>query len=193
MRKERRLGLACRMGALGLKIYVEEPMPDLDGVLLDTSFLISLADPNRKHHAVAVLYFRYFSEESIPMFLSTIVAAEFHLRQPVTDLPLDAVITLPFNLEDAIKAAELDFTLIQREPGVQRDSLKDDFKLLGQAKANNIAFVITEDARTLYRYCQDLRNKRAVLIRPIKLDDGFDKSHFDPAGQHDFDITLKPE
>ena len=31
-----------------------------DGVLLDTSFLISFADPGRKHHAVAVQYFKFF-------------------------------------------------------------------------------------------------------------------------------------
>jgi len=80
-----------------------------DGVLLDTSFLITFADPTRKHHAVARQYFDYFVEQGVPMFLSTIVASEFHLGQPVTDLPLDALIVLPFNLSDAIRSAELDF------------------------------------------------------------------------------------
>jgi hypothetical protein len=109
-----------------------------DGVLLDTSFLISFADPGRKHHAVAVQYFKFFAAEGLPMFLSTIAAAEFHQKQPVTDLPLDAIQTLPFNLVDAMRAAELDFTLFKGTPGVPRDALKDDFKLLGQVKANDI-------------------------------------------------------
>ena len=45
-----------------------------DGVLLDTSFLISLANPARKHHAVAVRYFKFLAAEGVPMFLSTIAA-----------------------------------------------------------------------------------------------------------------------
>ena len=162
-----------------------------DGVLLDTSFLISLADPNRKHHAVAVQFYKFFATEGVPMFLSTIAASEFHQRQPVTDLPLEAIIVLPFNLIDAMRAAELDFTLFKGTPGVARDALKDDFKLLGQVKANDIGFVITEDGRSLFKFCQELRTKRALSARPIKLEDGFDKSHFDPAGQHDFDTALQ--
>ncbi len=161
-----------------------------DGVLLDTSFLISLADPNRKNHATAVQFFRFFANEGVPMFLSSIVASEFHLRQSVTELPLEAIIVLPFNLADAMRAAELDFTLYKGTPGVARDALKDDFKLLGQVKANDIGFVITEDEKSLYKFCQELRAKNKLSARAIKLEDGFDKSHFDPAGQHDFDATM---
>jgi hypothetical protein len=163
-------------------------MPDKDGVLLDTSFLISFVDPNRKNHAVALRFFKHFADEGIPMFLSTIAASEFHLKQPVTDLPLDAIIPLPFNVDDAIQAAELNFTLYKGEEGVPRDALKDDFKLLGQAKARAIAFLITDDARSLYKFCEELRAKHALTTRAIKLEDGFDKSFFDPAGQHDLDI-----
>ena len=164
-----------------------------DGVLLDTSFLITFATPTRQHHAVALQYFRFFVAEGLPMFVSTVAASEFHLRQPVTDLPLDAMIVLPFNLTDAIRAAELDFTLYKGAAGVTRDALKDDFKLLGQAKANDIAFLITEDDKSLYRFSQELRAKRQLTTRAIKLVDGFDRSHFDPAGQHDFDSALGAE
>ncbi len=161
-----------------------------DGVLLDTSFLISFVDPTREHHAVALRYFRHFVDEGIPMFLSTIVASEFQLGQPVEDLPLDAIIPLPFNLEDAVAAGSLNFTAHKGEEGAQRDSLKDDFKILGQAKAQDVAFVITEDARTLYRYAIRLREMGRLSTRAIKLVDGFDKSHFDALGQHDFDDDL---
>ena len=163
-----------------------------DGVLLDTSFLISFVDPNRKLHAVARRYFDHFVDDGIPMFLSTIAASEFHLGQAVTDLPLDAIIVLPFNLDDAMRAAELDFTLYKGDPSIRRDALKDDFKLLGQAKSRDLAFVITEDAKSLYKFCQQLQAKSRLSTRAIKLEDGFDKSHFDPAGQHDFDATLTP-
>ncbi len=160
------------------------------GVLLDTSFLISFADPIRKHHAVAVQFFKFFGGEGIPMFISTIAAAEFHQKQKVTDLPLDAMIVLPFNLMDAMHAAELDFTQYKGTPGVPRAALKDDFKLLGQVKAHDIAHVITEDAASLHKFCVELRTKRVLFARAIKLEDGFDKSHFDPMGQKDFDAGL---
>ena len=162
-----------------------------DGVLLDTSFLISFADPTRKHHAVAVQFFKHFAAEGIPMFLSTIVASEFHQKQPVTELPLDAVIVLPFNLIDAMHAADLDFTLYKGTPGVARDALKDDFKLLGQVKAQDIAFVITEDEKSLYRFCRELREKHILGARAIKLEEGFDTSYFDSAGQHDFGAVIE--
>ena len=161
-----------------------------DGILLDTSFLISFVDPTRKHHAVAVQFFKFFASEGIPMFLSTIAAAEFHQNQPVTDLPLDAVVVLPFNLVDAMRAAELDFTQYKGTPGVPRAALKDDFKLLGQVKAHDIAFVITEDATSLYKFCGELRAKQALAARAIKLQDGFDRSHFDPAGQRSLEDFL---
>ena len=161
-----------------------------DGVLLDTSFLISFADANRPQHAVAVQFFKHFVEEGIPMFISTIVASEFHLKQPVTDLPLDIILARPFNMDDAMHAAELDFTLYKGTAGVARDALKDDFKILGQAKAGDIAYVITEDARSLYKFCQQLRAKGALRTRAIKLVDGFDRSHFNAARQYDFEDGL---
>lgn len=163
-----------------------------DGVLLDTSFLISLVDPNRPQHAIALRYYEHFVEEGIPMYLSAIAASEFQLGQPVADLPLHHFVVLPFNLAHAVAAAELNF---KRQPvfaGTTRDALKDDFKLLGQAKVERLAFLITEDAHTLYRYCQELRATGGLPTRAIKLVDGYDRSHFDPAGQRDFDSTLQP-
>lgn len=39
------------------------------GVILDTSFLITLADPKRSNHGVARRYWRHFAEQSIPVYL----------------------------------------------------------------------------------------------------------------------------
>jgi len=161
-----------------------------DGVLLDTSFLISFADSTRKHHAVARQFFSHFVDEGLLMFLSTIVASEFHLGQPITDLPIDNMVTLPFNLSDAMRSAELDFRKYKGTPGTTRVALKDDFKILGQAKAYQVAYLITEDESSLYKFCEDLRHKGIISTRAIKLSDGFNKSHFDPAGQKDFETEL---
>ena len=76
-----------------------------DGVLLDTSFLIALSNPAESGHAAAQSYFRYFEEDGILMFLSTIVAAEFYQRQSLPRALFEAMVVLPFNHDDAQAAA----------------------------------------------------------------------------------------
>lgn len=58
------------------------------GVLIETSFLITLADNSRKHHDAARKYWRPFLENQIPIFLSAIVVAEFCLKQ---ETPADMI------------------------------------------------------------------------------------------------------
>lgn len=67
-------------------------------VSLDISFLISFADPDRKHHAIAVDYFRHCLANRIPMWISVVAAGEFEVGQPVSDLPLQNFRILPYNL-----------------------------------------------------------------------------------------------
>ncbi|HTD66197.1 MAG TPA: hypothetical protein VK846_06655, partial [Candidatus Limnocylindria bacterium] len=84
-------------------------------VSLDTSFLISFADPNRPHHAVAVEYFRHCLAEKIPMWISVIAAGEFEVGQPISDLPLQNFRMQPYNLPHAIRAATL-FRAMEQAP-----------------------------------------------------------------------------
>jgi predicted nucleic acid-binding protein len=172
----------------------EEKLPMADGVLLDTSFLIALANPKELCHSAAQQFYAYFVEEGIPMFFSTIVAAEFYQRQAIPAAILDNMLILPFNHDDAKRAAELDFKRFQGSSTISRVGLKDDFKLLGQAKANGIRFILTADEQTLHRYCVDLRSRGELQTDPINLAQGFDKSYWDPAKQRDFDGKLsKPD
>jgi hypothetical protein len=89
-----------------------------------------------------------------------------------------------------VLSAELDFRLYSGSAGTTRAALKDDFKILGQAKSYQIAYLITEDERTLYRFCEELRKTGIISTRAIKLADGFSRSHFDPQGQTDIDSQL---
>lgn len=162
-----------------------------DGVLLDTSFLIALAKPAEAGHAAAQSYFRHCEDESTLMFLSTIVAAEYYQRQRLPRALFEAMIVLPFNHDDAVAAAELDFKRWHQSGGsIPRAALKDDFKLLGQAKANSLPFILTADDSTLARYCTDLRRANLLRTTAIRLSDGFDKSHWDPTQQRNFDSAL---
>jgi predicted nucleic acid-binding protein len=153
------------------------------GVVLDTSFLISLADPQRTGHTAARKYWRYFVDQSLPLFLPTIVVSEFCVRQTLPPDILRACVVLPFNWDDAIKAAGLDFTTVDRA-GESRVALKDDIKIIAQAIVKDAAWVITDDSQSFHRYAQQLVAAGKAPFRPIRLEDGFDPSLLDPDGQH---------
>ena len=80
------------------------------GVLFDTSFLITLADPNRAHHETARGYWMHFLENQIPIYLSTVVVSEFCIKQEIPPDMLRCCVVLPFNWDDAQLAARLDLS-----------------------------------------------------------------------------------
>ena len=157
------------------------------GVVLDTSFLITLAGPGRAHHETARRYWQHFAEQALPIFLPTIVVSEFCIRQEIPPDILRACVVLPFNWDDAIKAAELDFSKIKRE-SESRDALKDDVKIIAQAIVKDAAWIITDDTRSFYALARDLADAGRAAFRAIKLEDGFDLSLFDPKGQYPMDF-----
>jgi predicted nucleic acid-binding protein len=160
------------------------------GVLLDTSFLITLADRNRSHHETARRYWRYFLESHVPMFLSTIVVSEFCIKQEIPPDMLRCCVVLPFNWDDALRAAKLDWKRL-RPAGVERDALKDDIKIIAQAGRVDAEFVVTDDADSFFRYCRTFRAVGEIQFKAIKLVDGFDRAFFDANGQRDFTDSLE--
>ena len=160
------------------------------GVLLDTSFLITLAGKNRAHHEAARRYWQYFLENQIPIFLSAIVVSEFCIKQEIPPDMLRCCVVLPFNWDDAQRAAKLDWKRL-RPAGVERDALKDDIKIIAQAAGVDAEFVITDDAESFFRYCKTFKEAGEVQFKAIKLEDGFDRAFFDPNGQRDFTDGLE--
>ncbi|HPP48103.1 MAG TPA: hypothetical protein PLF25_11475 [Accumulibacter sp.] len=152
-------------------------------VLLDTGFLISLVDQKRPHHGVAAQYYRAMLEQQVPMYFSAIVAAEFAIKQPITDLPLHHSRSIPFNILHAQEAGHWWNALGKRDEGDARHIVRDDVKLIAQACRESIPFILTEDASPLYRYCERLKGAGSTETRAIKLVDGFDASAFREDGQ----------
>lgn len=149
-------------------------------VLVDTGFIISVYDDSRANHSTAKKYYKYFLKNSIKMYLSTIVISEYQQMQSVVDLMNTGhYIPLPFNYDDAIKAADIAYNLggVNRK-GDSQAKYKDDLKLMGQAQAGSIDFIITEDKATMASYCERL--KKAGMFDPevIVVSDGFDAAHF---------------
>lgn len=55
------------------------------GVVVDTSYLITLADSERPNHKTAEQYWIYFKENKWPVFLPTIVVSEFCVKQKIPE------------------------------------------------------------------------------------------------------------
>ncbi len=145
--------------------------------LVDTSFLISFADPQRPHHKVAKSYFREALQRGVPIYFSAIAASEFQVKQAVTDLPLRNFVVLPFNFDHAMTAGLL-MRLLDRDAGDRRDVVKDDVKLIAQAVCESVSHVLTEDRRTLARYVQRFNDAGQSALKTILLVEGFDAAWF---------------
>lgn len=151
--------------------------------LLDTSFLITLVNAERPHHAIARSYYQHILSSGIPMRLSAIAASEFAIKQQLTVLPLEQFRALDFNLTHAHEAARLWNALDPRDPGDKRVVIRDDMKLLAQASREGIGFILTEGASTLSKCCKRLRASGHMSTRVVMLADGFVPSALNEDGQ----------
>lgn len=156
--------------------------------LVDTSFLITLVDANRPHHAIATQYYRLALEQQTPMYLSVIAASEFAIKQDLTDLPLKQFRILPFNLPHAIRAAEL-WRQLGMDRSDSRVAVRDDLKILAQADRESISTILTEDENTLHKYCERLRKQGTVRTRTVLLKLGFNPSGLRGDGQRGLDLA----
>ncbi len=161
-------------------------------VLLDTSFLISLVNAHRPHHATAERYYRHMLQTNVPMYFSAIVASEFGIKQDIADLPLGNFRPLNFNIPHGQQAARVWNQLGLRDTGDARAVVRDDAKLIAQASHEDIGFILTEDANTLYKYCERLRHAGHILTRAIKLADGFDANAIREDGQAGLSFAETP-
>lgn len=164
-------------------------------VSLDTSFLISFADPERANHAVAVEYFRHCLASRFPMWISAIAAGEFEVGQPVSDLPLQNFRIQPYNLPHAIRAAALFRALRQGDAvplGDRRPIVINDLKILAQAAEENIPVILTEDRNTLWRLAERLRTSGHAPVRVLLLTEGFTPGRLENPAQGEFPLPESP-
>lgn len=156
-------------------------------ISLDTSFLISFADPERPHHGVALEYFRHCLANRIPMWISTIAAGEFEVGQSITDLPLQTFRIQPYNLPHAIKAASL-YNALKNEGGPDdgRKIIINDLKILAQAEDDDIGVILTEDARTLSKIAAKLNSSAKLSTRVLLLAEGFTPGRLERPNQNEF-------
>jgi predicted nucleic acid-binding protein len=143
-------------------------------VLLDTGFLIALTNSADADHQVAAEYYKLLVNQDVEIYLSTIAASEFAVKQPIEDLPLEDWIVLPFNLAHSVKAGKFKSAVFGvRESGDRRDVVVNDISILAQTAHEQIPIIFSRDENTMYRWCRKLNNAQLCNIECVLLKNGF--------------------
>lgn len=123
-------------------------------VLLDTSFLIRLLSKKDQLHQNAEDYFKYFLEDGIPMYVSTITVAEYCVNGAISELPLRNVRIIPFNIQHAPIAGDFAKTLFaaRKANDISVDNrliIPNDVKLFAQAACTpDLKYFVTSDTKS---------------------------------------------
>ena len=138
----------------------------MDSILLDTSFCIRLLKSNDVLHQNAKDYFKYFLEKKIEVYLSSIVIAEYSVKDDPANLPLEFVKIIPFDFFDGKTAGEFHSIILYHKDqvaNIERNVIKDDCKLMAQLFNRNIKSYITKDRKSF-----------SQIITPLKTEKGFE-------------------
>ncbi len=125
-------------------------------VLLDTSFFLRFLNENSPLFKNAVGYFKYFLDNEITMYVSTISISEYCVGGDVHELPLRNLQILSFNLDHAKRTGEFAKIVFQHKEKLklnERNIIPNDTKLFAQADHNNsIDFYLSSDTESLKIY-----------------------------------------
>lgn len=136
-------------------------------VIIDTSVFINATSQNHPYHQNALDYIGFFQTQGCTIYLSSIVQGEFCLRGDLDNLKglLGDYLEIPYTNEDA----EVCSALLRSKPEIIRNIdkksaralVKEDFKIISQAKTRRIDAILTADRRLAHVYTQ------GTLIRGI--------------------------
>jgi len=143
----------------------------MDTILLDTSFCIRLLKNNDALHQNAKDYFKYFLDQKVEIYLSSIVIAEYSVKDDANNLPLEFVKIIPFDFFDGKTAGEFHSILINNKEqvaNIERNVIKDDCKLIAQIFNRKIGAYITKDKKSF-----------GQIFTPIQKEKDFNMELFD--------------
>ena len=145
----------------------------MDSILLDTSFCIRLLKNNDPLHQNAKDYFKYFLEQKIEIYLSSIVVAEYSVKADATNLPLEFVKIIPFDFFDGKTAGEFHSILIapkEQMVNIERNVIKDDCKLIAQIFNRKIQGYITKDKKSFHQIIKPITESKIFSLELLYLE-----------------------
>jgi predicted nucleic acid-binding protein len=148
-------------------------MKGINSVLLDCSFCIRLLKKDDEFHQNCVDYFKYFMENNIEMYLSTIVVSEYAVGDdPKNLLSLNAFRLLEFDFKDARFSG--DFLALLKGLGKfgdfgERKVVINDIKLFAQIHNRKIDAYITKDRKSFTKMIDPLKKEFSLTFESIDL------------------------
>jgi hypothetical protein len=121
-------------------------------VLLDTSFFLRFLNDDSPLFNNADGYFRYFLQNEIKMYVSTITIAEYCVGGDINELPLKNLQIIPFNLDHSKKTGEFAKLIFQSKNKLQlreRNIIPNDTKLFATADVEkSVEFYLSSDSES---------------------------------------------
>ncbi|MDI9311212.1 MAG: hypothetical protein QM535_13435 [Limnohabitans sp.] len=118
-------------------------------VLLDTSFFLRFLNEDSPLCNNADGYFRYFLQNEIKMYISTISIAEYCVGGNIHELPLKNLQIIPFNLNHSKKTGEFAKLVFQNKNKLQlseRNIIPNDTKLFATANVEkSVEYYLSSD------------------------------------------------
>jgi predicted nucleic acid-binding protein len=148
-------------------------MNGIKSVLLDCSFCIRLLKQDDIYHQNCIDYLKYFAENKIDIFLSTIVVSEYAVGDDAENLlTLNLFQLLEFDFFDAKLSGEFLATLKNR--GKFRDFgdrkvVINDIKLFAQIHNRKIDAYITKDRKSFTKMIAPLKEEFNLKFESIDL------------------------
>ncbi len=144
----------------------------MSSVMLDTSFCIRLLKEDDEFHQNAIAYFQYFLENKITIYISSIVIAEYSVKDNPHHLPLNTMRIAPFDFDDAKKVGE--FHGIIKNSAIDKSNLnrlviKDDCKILSQISNRNITAYITKDRESFGKIIKPIMDATGLKLELFDL------------------------
>jgi predicted nucleic acid-binding protein len=132
-----------------------------------------LLKSNDPLHQNAKDYFKYFLEQKVDIYLSSIVIAEYSVKDDVNNLPLEFVKIIPFDFFDGKTAGEFHSILIENKQDVssiERNVIKDDCKLIAQVFNRKIDAYITKDRKSFAKIIKPIQNTKGFNLELLDLE-----------------------